>query len=980
MSNTDKQMRINKVLGELNVKFTTIQEFLKKKGINIDLTPNSKIDNDIYEMLINEFQSEKNIKEESLKTELFRKPKESTVIEESDNFTDDSNSETTTKDEEYDDIEQEKESATELLIKKNIVADKPQKVTQVSAQKKSEEKIKIGFKIIGKIESKEITKKTEKVTKEKDVKDKKSLKHEDKEKEIDSRKEEQTKEVDGTDIDLEKNTEKIEQTEITGLTETESKSKYFIKTKYEKITGPSVVGKIDLNVFKKPKKRKPEKKIDEETKETKPKSEKEPSEKGPSEKGPSEKGPSEKESSDKVPVASSQESKFKKRKRKRIKDETLKDFTDARIKQFRDKKKFKIKDTKKASEISDEEIEKQIKETLASLTSPKKSKASKYRRQRRDQFNENLKTEQEEKEKQKKVIKVIEFLTVNDLATMMDVHVNQVISSCLNLGLFVSINQRLDAEAISLVADEFGFDVEFASVDEDVAVEEDDDNNENKVPVHPVVTVMGHVDHGKTSLLDYIRKTNVIAGEAGGITQHIGAYEVTLDDEKKITFLDTPGHEAFTAMRARGAKLTDIAIIVIAADEKVMPQTVEAINHARAAGVPMVFAINKIDKPTANTEKIKEQLAQMNILVEDWGGKYRSQEISAKYGTNTDELLEKVLSEAKLLALKASPDKPAQGAVIESSLDKGRGYVTKVLVQDGTLRIGDIVVAGSYHGKAKALFNERNISVSETGPSTPVLLLGLHGAPQAGDKFAVYSNEKEAKQVCVKRQQLIREQGLRTQKHITLAEIGRRIAIGDFKELNIIVKGDVDGSVEALSDSLLKLSTDKIQVNVIHKSVGQIIESDILLASASNAIIVGFQVRPSLNARKLAEQEQIDIRTYSVIYNAIEEIKSAIEGMLEPVVEEKIVCNIEVREIFKITKIGTIAGCMVLDGKIHKNTKVRVIRDGIVIYNGKLSSLKRFKEDVKEVSSGYECGLSIEKFNDIKIGDIVEGYELIEVK
>jgi len=586
----------------------------------------------------------------------------------------------------------------------------------------------------------------------------------------------------------------------------------------------------------------------------------------------------------------------------------------------------------------------------------------------------------EEFEKQKKILKVTEFLTANDLSSMMNVHVNQVISTCLNLGLFVSINQRLDAEAITLVADEFGFDVEFVSEEAEDAIIEAAELPENLISRHPVVTVMGHVDHGKTSLLDNIRKSNVIAGEAGGITQHIGAYEVQLTDGKRITFLDTPGHEAFTAMRARGAKLTDIAIIVVAADDKVMPQTIEAINHARAANVPMVFAINKIDKANANPEKIKEELSMMNILVEDWGGKFQSQEISAKQGVNLDILLEKVLLEAEMLDLKANPNKPAVGAVIESSLEKGRGYVSKVLIQSGTLRVGEIAVAGCFHGKVKAMFNERNQPVTEAGPSTPVLLLGLDGAPQAGDRFSVSETEKEAKQICVKRQQLLREQGLRTQKHITLDEIGRRIAIGDFKELNIIVKGDVDGSIEALSDSLLKLSTTQVQVNVIHKSVGQITESDVLLASASDAIIVGFQVRPSVNARKLAESEQIDIRTYSVIYDAIEEIKAAIEGMLSPTIEEKIVGNIEVREVFKITKVGTVAGCMVLDGKISRNTKIRIIRDGIVVYEGSLSSLKRFKDDVKEVSIGYECGLSVENFNDLKVSDIIEGYDIIEKK
>ena len=714
-----------------------------------------------------------------------------------------------------------------------------------------------------------------------------------------------------------------------------------IQEKTTKSKGPKVVGKIDLAQFNK----KPEKTEKKEKEKEKPKD-------------------------SKVPIASSHDDKVKKRKRKRI--EKSADNT---------KNKGRTDDKAKAApEVTDEEIQKQIKETLARLTSSGKSKASKYRRQKRDIVQQHQQAEMEEFEKQKKILKVTEFLTANDLSSMMNVHVNQVISTCLNLGLFVSINQRLDAEAITLVADEFGFDVEFVSEEAEDAIIEAAELPENLISRHPVVTVMGHVDHGKTSLLDNIRKSNVIAGEAGGITQHIGAYEVQLTDGKRITFLDTPGHEAFTAMRARGAKLTDIAIIVVAADDKVMPQTIEAINHARAANVPMVFAINKIDKANANPEKIKEELSMMNILVEDWGGKFQSQEISAKQGVNLDILLEKVLLEAEMLDLKANPNKPAVGAVIESSLEKGRGYVSKVLIQSGTLRVGEIAVAGCFHGKVKAMFNERNQPVTEAGPSTPVLLLGLDGAPQAGDRFSVSETEKEAKQICVKRQQLLREQGLRTQKHITLDEIGRRIAIGDFKELNIIVKGDVDGSIEALSDSLLKLSTTQVQVNVIHKSVGQITESDVLLASASDAIIVGFQVRPSVNARKLAESEQIDIRTYSVIYDAIEEIKAAIEGMLSPTIEEKIVGNIEVREVFKITKVGTVAGCMVLDGKISRNTKIRIIRDGIVVYEGSLSSLKRFKDDVKEVSIGYECGLSVENFNDLKVSDIIEGYDIIEKK
>lgn len=647
----------------------------------------------------------------------------------------------------------------------------------------------------------------------------------------------------------------------------------------------------------------------------------------------------------------------------------------------KDKKGQPRRDVPKV-ELSDEDIQKQIKETLQRLSGGGKSKASKHRREKRSLVSQQQAEEAMKRADEQKTIMVAEFVTANEIASLMNVPVNQVISTCLSLGLFVSINQRLDAETIVVVADEFGFNVKFIGVEESAAVEEEDDSDteEDLTPRPPIVTVMGHVDHGKTSLLDYIRHTNVIGGEAGGITQHIGAYEVQLESGKKITFLDTPGHEAFTAMRARGAKITDVAIIVIAADDTVMPQTIEAINHAQAAGVPIVFAINKIDKPNANPEKIREELSKRNILVEDWGGKYQSQEISAKKGLNVELLLEKVLLEAELLELKANANKMATGTILESSLDKGRGYVAKVLVQTGTLSMGDMVLAGTTFGKVKAMYNERNQSVKAAGPSTPVLMLGLNGAPQAGDTFKVMRDEREVKNIASKRQQLQREQGIRTQKHITLDEIGRRIAIGDFKELNIIVKGDVDGSIEALSDSLLKLSTPEVQVNIIHKSVGAVTESDVLLASASNAIIIGFQVRPSLSARKLAEQEQIDIRLYSIIYTAINEIKAAIEGMLSPDIEEKIVCNLEVREVFKITKVGTVAGCMVLDGKIHRNTHVRVIRDGIVIYTGYLGSLKRFKDDVKEVSSGYECGLNIENFNDLKVKDIIEGFEEVEVK
>jgi len=647
------------------------------------------------------------------------------------------------------------------------------------------------------------------------------------------------------------------------------------------------------------------------------------------------------------------------------------------------KKKISLvvkKKTPAKLEVKEEDVQKQIKETLARLTTKgQKTKGSKYRRDKRLAFSEKMAEQSARDEMDKSIIKVTEFVSVNELASMMDVPPTKIIATCMSLGLFVSINQRLDAETMAVVADEFGFKVEFISVEVQEAIIEELDQESDLLSRPPIVTVMGHVDHGKTSLLDYIRKANVIAGEAGGITQHIGAYNVTLEGGRKITFLDTPGHEAFTAMRARGAQVTDIVIIIVAADDDVMPQTIEAINHATAAGVPIIFAINKVDKHAADPEKIKQQLANMNFLVEDWGGKYQSQDISAKGGQGVTELLEKVLLEADMLELKANPNKRAVGSVIESSLDKGRGYVATILVQSGTLRVGDVILAGPHFGHIKAMFNERNQRVEEVGPAEPVLILGLNGAPQAGDKFNVMESEREARMIANKREQLQREQGLRTQKHITLDEIGRRIAIGNFQELNIIVKGDVDGSIEALADALIKLSVGEIQVNVIHKAVGQITESDVMLASASNAIIVGFQVRPSLSARKLAEKEEIDIRLYSIIYDAINEVKSAMEGMLAPEIKEEIKGTAEILNVFNITKVGTIAGCIVRDGKITRNSKVRLIRDGIVVFTGDLESLKRFKDDVKDVAKGYECGLNIRGYNDLKEGDFIEAFEQVSV-
>ena len=631
-------------------------------------------------------------------------------------------------------------------------------------------------------------------------------------------------------------------------------------------------------------------------------------------------------------------------------------------------------------EVSEEDVAKQVKETLARLTSKGKSKGAKYRKEKREQAADRMHELESQEMADSKVLKLTEFVTANELANMMDVPVTQVIGTCMSIGIMVSINQRLDAETINLVAEEFGFKTEYVSAEVAQAIVEEEDAEEDLEPRAPIVTVMGHVDHGKTSLLDYIRKANVIAGEAGGITQHIGAYHVTLEDGRKITFLDTPGHEAFTAMRARGAKVTDIAIIIVAADDNVMPQTKEAINHAMAAGVPIVFAINKIDKPTANPDKIKEELANMNFLVEEWGGKYQSQDISAKKGIGVPELMEKVLLEAEMLELKANPNRKATGSIIESSLDKGRGYVATVLVSNGTLKVGDIVLAGTNYGKVKAMFNERNQRMTQAGPSEPALILGLNGAPAAGDTFHVIETEQEAREIANKREQLQREQGLRTQKMLTLDEVGRRLALGDFHELNVIVKGDVDGSVEALSDSLIKLSTEQIQVNVIHKGVGQISESDVSLAAASDAIIVGFQVRPSGAAAKLAEQEGVDIRKYSVIYDAIEEVKSAMEGMLAPTLKEQVTATIEVREVFNISKVGVVAGAMVKTGKVKRTDKARLIRDGIVVFTGNINALKRFKDDVKEVGTNFECGISLTGCNDIKVGDVIETFEEVEVK
>ena len=731
-----------------------------------------------------------------------------------------------------------------------------------------------------------------------------------------------------------------------------------IKVEVEKLAGPKVVDKIDLSQFDKKKKKKKRERIG--------------------------KDGSQKVDVTKVEAANNAAKKDKKdNKNHPNAQQQGAGKKDKKSRRDRGGDKFKPM-TEAEQEEMQKEIQKQIKETYARMNENKKGNfGAKHRKEKRELASQRMQEEMEMQELEQKVLKVTEFVTVNDLATLMNnTPVTKVIGACMSLGMMVSINQRLDAETLVLVAEEFGYEVEFvtANLTDAIAQGEAEDTEEDLLPRPPVITVMGHVDHGKTSLLDYIRKANVIAGEAGGITQHIGAYNVKLPDGQRITFLDTPGHEAFTAMRARGAKMTDVAIIIIAADDCVMPQTVEAINHAQAAGVPMVFAINKIDKPGANPEKIREQLSNMNILVEDWGGKYQCQEISAKKGLNVDLLLEKVLLESEMLELKANPNRRAAGAVIESSLDKGRGYLATILVQNGTLRVGDVMLSGCYTGRVKAMFNERGQKVEAAGPSTPVSVLGLNGAPTAGETFNVMLDEKEAKDIANKREQLIRIQGIKTQKHMTLEEIGRRIAIGNFKELNVIVKGDVDGSVEALSDSIIKLSTEEVRVNVIHKAVGAISESDILLAAASDAIIIGFQVRPMPSARKLAEKEEIEIRLYSVIYDCINELKSGIEGMLEPEQKEVVTATAEVQETFKISKVGTIAGCIVREGKLQRTAKVRVIRDGIVIYTGELGSLKRFKDDVKEVHMGMDCGLNIQGYNDIKIGDVVEAYTIEEIK
>ena len=974
-------IRLSKLAREFNVGIHTIVEFLHKKGFDIDSNPNTKISEQAVQLLEKEYKVDLSLKKESEKISLkSQRPKKEVIS--IDDF----------EDEDDDDTEDEQP------VPKKV--EKQEEITRI--QDKTEKP-----KVIGKIDLENISgvkkKKEEEVPqKSEPVQEKKQPEEKPEEKpKVQSEVKAEVK----PEATPEPETPKVEkQEEEKPKVEKESEKKEeVIKTDVPKVEEIKVVGRIDLkniNQKTRPAKKSREEKEKERLERIKQRNAPPPSKEVKGD-GKETKSNNEviKAKADKIdgPTVlgkinlpqkrqeSSGEGNSRKKRRKRIQKDSGKINVDPKsiekpkggfvVNKQGGKKKRALK-----KEVNEEDVQKQIKDTLARLTSKGgKSKGSKYRREKRAAVSERMMADKEKQLEDQKVLKVTEFVSVAELATMMDVSVTQVISSCMSLGLFVSINQRLDAETLSVVADEFGYKVEFVSVEIQEAIDDYDDDEEVLESRSPIVTVMGHVDHGKTSLLDYVRSTNVIAGEAGGITQHIGAYHVTLEDGRKITFLDTPGHEAFTAMRARGAQVTDIAIIIVAADDNVMPQTIEAINHAAAAGVPIVFAINKIDKPGANPEKIKEELANMNYLVEEWGGKYQSHDISAKQGIGVEELLEKVLLEAEMLELKANPNKNAQGTIIESSLDKGRGYVATLLVQSGTLGVGDVLIAGQHYGHVKAMFNERNQKIDKVGPAEPAIILGLSGAPQAGDRFNVMDSEREARNIANKREQLAREQGLRTQRHITLDEIGRRIAIGNFQELNLIVKGDVDGSIEALSDALIKLSTEEIQVNIKHKAVGQISESDILLAAASEAIVIGFQVRPSLNARKLAEKEQIDVRLYSIIYDAINEIKAAMEGMLSPEIKEEILGTVEVLEVFKITKVGTIAGCIVRDGKVNRNSRIRVIRDGIVIYTGTLGSLKRFKEDAKEVKSGYECGLNIENFNDIKVGDHIEAFHEIEV-
>ena len=998
-------IRLNKVTRDLNVGITTVVEFLQKKGYTIEASPNAKITEEQYAVLVKEFSTDKNLKIESEKFSQERQNKDRNKASIS-----------------IEGFESKKEK--EEVVKTVIPEEARPKLKQVgkidldNLNKKTAPKVvepvaKVieqtpkAEPVVEKVVERKETPQPEKETPKPVVVEEKKpepapqpapapVLEEKKEPKIEKT-EEKTPQV----KEMEKETpeeEPVQEKEVDvvfKISPTEFKSKI------------NVVGQIDLaalNQSTRPKKKSKEEKRKEREEKDKQRQEQRKLMKDAIIKEI-------RKGDDKISKNSVNDDAAKKKKRNRINKERV-DINAAgttnaggasnnnqrndnanRPNRNNNSKpngnnnqgggkfnKDRFKKPVVKAEVSDEDVAKQVKETLARLTNKTKNKAAKYRKEKRENVQNRLMEQEEMEQEDSKILKLTEFVTANELASMMDIPVTQVIATCMSIGIMVSINQRLDAETINLVAEEFGYKTEYVSAEVAQAITEEEDNEEDLQPRAPIVTVMGHVDHGKTSLLDYIRKANVIAGEAGGITQHIGAYNVKLEDGRHITFLDTPGHEAFTAMRARGAKVTDIAIIIVAADDNVMPQTKEAINHAMAAGVPIVFAINKVDKPHANPDKIKEELAAMNFLVEEWGGKYQSQDISAKKGTGVHDLLEKVLLEAEMLDLKANPDRKATGSIIESSLDKGRGYVATMLVANGTLKMGDIVLAGTSYGKVKAMFNERNQRIKEAGPSEPVLILGLNGAPAAGDTFHVIDTEQEARDIANKREQLQREQGLRTQKLLTLDEVGRRLALGDFHELNVIVKGDVDGSVEALSDSLIKLSTEQVQVNVIHKGVGQISESDVTLAAASDAIIVGFQVRPSSSAGKLAEQEGVDIRKYSVIYDAIEEVKAAMEGMLAPTLKEQITATIEVREVFNITKVGLVAGAMVKTGKVKRSDKARLIRDGIVVFTGAINALKRFKDDVKEVGTNFECGISLTNCNDIKVGDIIEAYEEVEVK
>ena len=998
-------IRLNKVTRDLNVGITTVVEFLQKKGYTIEASPNAKITEEQYAVLVKEFSTDKNLKIESEKFSQERQNKDRNKASIS-----------------IEGFESKKEK--EEVVKTVIPEEARPKLKQVgkidldNLNKKTAPKVvepvaKVieqtpkAEPVVEKVVERKETPQPEKETPKPVVVEEKKpepapqpapapVLEEKKEPKIEKT-EEKTPQV----KEMEKETpeaapvQEKEEDDVFKIRPTEFKSKI------------NVVGQIDLaalNQSTRPKKKSKEEKRKEREEKDKQRQEQRKLMKDAIIKEI-------RKGDDKISKNSVNDDAAKKKKRNRINKERV-DINAAgttnaggasnnnqrndnanRPNRNNNSKpngnnnqgggkfnKDRFKKPVVKAEVSDEDVAKQVKETLARLTNKTKNKAAKYRKEKRENVQNRLMEQEEMEQEDSKILKLTEFVTANELASMMDIPVTQVIATCMSIGIMVSINQRLDAETINLVAEEFGYKTEYVSAEVAQAITEEEDNEEDLQPSAPIVTVMGHVDHGKTSLLDYIRKANVIAGEAGGITQHIGAYNVKLEDGRHITFLDTPGHEAFTAMRARGAKVTDIAIIIVAADDNVMPQTKEAINHAMAAGVPIVFAINKVDKPHANPDKIKEELAAMNFLVEEWGGKYQSQDISAKKGTGVHDLLEKVLLEAEMLDLKANPDRKATGSIIESSLDKGRGYVATMLVANGTLKMGDIVLAGTSYGKVKAMFNERNQRIKEAGPSEPVLILGLNGAPAAGDTFHVIDTEQEARDIANKREQLQREQGLRTQKLLTLDEVGRRLALGDFHELNVIVKGDVDGSVEALSDSLIKLSTEQVQVNVIHKGVGQISESDVTLAAASDAIIVGFQVRPSSSAGKLAEQEGVDIRKYSVIYDAIEEVKAAMEGMLAPTLKEQITATIEVREVFNITKVGLVAGAMVKTGKVKRSDKARLIRDGIVVFTGAINALKRFKDDVKEVGTNFECGISLTNCNDIKVGDIIEAYEEVEVK